>query len=89
MNNQRATELQELAAEEGITLPLSVDLILWLEDRGWVVCLETGRATLPSIYAPTPIAKAVSHLLSDAEIEAEADDYEDYLDDVDWLRFGC
>lgn len=62
--DQRAAELLDLAAAEGIELPLSIDLILWLEDRGHVVDLHTGRASLPHVGTPTATGKAINHLLT-------------------------
>lgn len=79
----RRTELLDLAAQEHITLPLGVDFICWLEDRGFVVDLLSGRASL--LAGPMPTIR----LLSDAECADEADDYEQYQADLAWLRDGC
>jgi hypothetical protein len=38
----RLAELLDWRRETGRELPLPADLILWLEDRGWVVDLLTG-----------------------------------------------
>jgi hypothetical protein len=90
MNNQtRIAELHAFAVEEGIELPLHAELIIWLEERGCVVDLLTGRATLPVVGTPTPSGKAVNHLLTPEEEREYTADYEDYLDDVDWIRHGC
>jgi len=59
----RTIELLELAASEGFRLPMPASLILWLEDRGCIVDLHTGRATRPTVGTPTPSGRAVSHLL--------------------------
>lgn len=73
--DQRTAELLELAATEGITLPLSIDLILWLEDRGHVVDLHTGRASLPHVGEPTATGIAISHLLTPEVATDEIDAY--------------
>ena len=65
MTDPRANELLEFAASEGFDLPMPVRLILWLEDRGCIVDLATGIASRPTVGTPTPIGKAVSHLLAD------------------------
>lgn len=79
----RRTELLDLAATEHITLPLSVDFICWLEDRGFVVDLLSGRASL--ISGPMPTVR----LLSDDECADEADDLEEHMAELDWLRGRC
>lgn len=63
--DQRVAELRELAAAENIRLPMPIDMILWYEDRGLVVDLSTGQATVPVVGMPTQSAKAVIHLLRD------------------------
>jgi hypothetical protein len=65
MSDPRIEELEALAASEGIALPMPVRLILWLEDHGCIVDLATGIAARPTVGTPTPIGKAVSHLLTD------------------------
>lgn len=81
----RVTELEELAVSEGIKLPYRAELIVWLEERGCIVNLLTGKATSPYVGTPTPSGKAVSHLLTptltEAEMQAEADDYADNIAD--------
>lgn len=42
MMDKRITELKELAAAEGITLPYPPEVIIGLEDRGKYVDLVTG-----------------------------------------------
>lgn len=79
----RRTELLELAADENITLPLSVELILWLEDKGWLVDLLTGQTS--RVDGETLAIR----WLTDAEIEVEADDYEDAMEDEEFIRRGC
>ncbi len=65
MTDPRVIEFEELAASEGINLPMLPSLILWFEDRGCIVDLHTGRATRPTVGTPTPSGYAVSHLLAD------------------------
>jgi hypothetical protein len=65
MTDPRITELEELAAAEGIMLPMPAQMIVWLENRGYVVDLITGRAPRPTVGTPTPSGKAVCHLLRD------------------------
>lgn len=60
----RVKEIQEFAAAEGICLPLPVVLILWFEDRGYVVDFKTGKAMRVSVERVTASGKAVAHLLS-------------------------
>lgn len=73
--DQRKAELLDLAATEGIDLPLSVDLILWLEERDHVVDLVTGRASQPHVGLPTPMGQAISHLLTPQVATEEIDAY--------------
>jgi hypothetical protein len=65
MNDPRITELEELAASEGIMLPMPPRMILWFEDHGCVVDLVTGKAHRPTVGLPTASGRAVSHLLAD------------------------
>ncbi len=65
MTDPRANELLELAASEGFTLPMPIRLILWLEDRGCIVDLGTGKAARPTVGTPTPSGRAVAYLLAD------------------------
>lgn len=68
----RVTELVAFAKAEGIKLPLHAELIVWLEERGCVVDLVTGHATLPHVGTPTPSGRAVSYLWRDAPSSALA-----------------
>ncbi len=61
----RIQELEQLAASEGFTLPMPIRLILWLEDRGCIVDLATGKASRPTVGTPSPSGKAVAYLLAD------------------------
>jgi hypothetical protein len=65
MDDVRVAELEELAAAEGIMLPMPIRLILWFEDHGCVVDLHTGKAHRPPVGLPTASGRAVSHLLAD------------------------
>lgn len=73
----RLAELLDWRRETGQELPLPADLILWLEDRGYVVDLQTGC---------TQKLEPLQTLIDEA---AEADEYEDWLEDVEWMRHGC
>lgn len=63
-HDPRVAEILELVAVEGIRLRISIDIILWLEDRGFVVDLRTGVAMKVDIASVTASGKAVSHLLT-------------------------
>lgn len=58
-------ELEALAREEGITLPMPIEMIVYFERMGKIVDLETGRVYDMVTVTPTPNAKAVAHLLSE------------------------
>jgi hypothetical protein len=60
----RVAELMALTAEEHIALPLPIELILWLEDRGLTVDLVSGEGIPPIVGTPTASGKAVAHLLT-------------------------
>jgi hypothetical protein len=69
MNNHadpRVQELLDVAASENITLPYPAHYICWLEDRGRVVDLVTGKVYCAIVATPTPSGRAVAHLLRDA-----------------------
>lgn len=81
INTQRAEELRSLAAEEGITLPMPIDAILWFEERGYAVDLITGVAMKVEVEAITPLGHTINHLLTpaietttDAEVDALIDE---------------
>jgi hypothetical protein len=73
----RLAELLAWQRETGKPLPMAADLILWLEDRGFVVDLLTGC---------TERLEPLQQLIDEA---AATEDYEEYLADVEWLRSGC
>lgn len=58
--DSREAELVELAASEGIKLALPVKLIVWFEEKGYVVNLVTGIATRPMVGVPTQKCKSVN-----------------------------
>lgn len=75
-HDPRVAELLELVAVEGIRLRISIDVILWLEDRGYVVDLRTGIAMKVDIARVTPTGMAVNHLMTpptEREIEQTLD----------------
>lgn len=61
----RVQELLELAQEEGLTLPMPVDMIVYFERMGKVVDLITGQVYDMVTVQPTSSAKAVAYLLSE------------------------
>lgn len=68
----RAVDILELIAVEGISLRMSIDLILWFEDRGYVVDLRTETVMKAEVERITPSGYAVNHLLTpDAERDVE------------------
>lgn len=89
----RVTELEELAVSEGVKLPYRAELIVWLEERGCIVNLLTGKATLPHVGLPTPSGKAVSHLLTptltEAEMVAELEDLREGMADDAYHASGA
>ncbi len=62
--DKRIAELQEVARESGLTLPYPPDYILFLEDNGRIVDLESGEVlySVP-VATPTRHAQAIVHLL--------------------------
>ncbi len=72
MNSQpdpRIAELEQLAREEGLRLPYPAHYIAWLEDRGRIVDLTTGKVYCGIVATPTHSAKAVAYLLGHVEGE--------------------
>lgn len=66
-HDPRLQELLDLAREEGIVLPMPVDMIVWFEQCGKLVDLVTGTVYDTVAVQPTRHAQAVSHLLSQVE----------------------
>ena len=56
MNSQSVDELNQLAMEEGIELPMSAEDIATLEEEGHVVDLETGEVIVDGadLYVDSP-----------------------------------
>jgi len=113
MSDTRVAELQALAIEEGLRLPMAADLISFFERHGYVVDLTTGEVHHNVAVALSPNAMALCHLygMNDADLDAifvpdvvdeddsplrldlfdfegEAQDFEDYMQDVDFIRHG-
>jgi len=92
-HTDRRTELLNFARDEGIILPLPVEAIVSLEHKGCIVDLCTGKVTLASPtltrYAPTRLGRAVSHLLTPAQAEAELEDLREWRDDENYHRSGA
>lgn len=68
MTDPRIDELLELAAAEGLTLPLPPETIIRLEDAGHIVDLRTGtvevgEADRPYVWTWTPAGEAFAHLV--------------------------
>lgn len=63
----RITELEELAREEGIVLPMPVDMIAFLERQGRIVDLCSGTVYTNVTVATMPSAQAIAHLLCQVE----------------------
>jgi hypothetical protein len=64
VTDPRIDELQALAREERLTLPYPIALIIWFEDRGYVVDLASGTVYNAIVATPTVHARAVAYLLS-------------------------
>lgn len=63
--DKRVVELEQLAHEENITLPYPADYIVWLEDHGRMVDLNSGDVIYAKLVAvPTTSAEAVAYLLA-------------------------
>ena len=62
----RIAELEALAREEQIELPCAPAIIIWLEDKGYVVDLVNGVVYRAVTATPTGPAKAVNYLLPSA-----------------------
>jgi hypothetical protein len=74
--DSRLAELLTWRRETGNELPMAADLILWLEDRGFVVDLLSGC---------TERLEPLQQLIDEA---AATEDYEEYLADQDYWRSG-
>lgn len=65
MSAEKVKELEELAASEGITLPMEPWLIIFFEKHGRVVNLLTGQVERNIAEAmPTRTGKTIAHLLA-------------------------
>lgn len=67
LKDSHYAELEQLAREEGITLPMPTDMIVWFERQGKVVDLLTGAVYDAIAVAPTRSAKSVAYLLAEVE----------------------
>jgi hypothetical protein len=50
-----------------LTLPYPIDLIIWFEDRGYIVDLSSGTVFNAIVATPTVHARAVCYLLGEVE----------------------
>jgi hypothetical protein len=64
----RIAELEQLAHEEGLVLPMAPSLIVGMEDRGYVVDLITGAVFRPVVGVLIANARAVAYPLSDISL---------------------
>lgn len=63
MNDTRIVELEELAASEGLHLPMAASLIAYLESQGYVVDLHSGEVCRDDmVVGLLPSAQALCHL---------------------------
>lgn len=81
-SDKRAEEIRQLVAEEGITLRMSIDMILWFEDRGYQVDFATGIAMKVEVAAVTPLGRTINHLLSPAVETVTDADVDALIDEV-------
>lgn len=72
----RLAELLDWRRETGQELPLPADLILWLEDRGYIVDMLTGC---------TSRLEPLQQIVDEA---AELEDYQEWIADQDYWRSG-
>lgn len=70
MKDIRVIELEALAREEGITLPMPAETIVYHESQGRIVDLETGQVYSNVTVQPAKHARAVAYLLGDAKEDA-------------------
>ena len=68
-SDPRVAELLELAASEGLRLPMPAETIVHFERQGHIVDLLSGEVYTVITSTPTPSGKAVSHLLADVKGE--------------------
>jgi hypothetical protein len=73
----RLAELLQWQVEEQRTLPLFADIIIWLENHGYMVDLISG-----DVQRLEPLQAYIDYSEHTAE-------YEDYMEDVTWMRGGC
>lgn len=69
MKDRRAIELEALAREEGIILPMPAETIVYHESQGRIVDLVTGQVYINVMVQPAKHAKAVAYLLQEVEEE--------------------
>lgn len=58
----RVAELEALATEEGIVLPMAADMIAFFERQGYVIDLVTGEAIKSVTVELSPYHKALTYL---------------------------
>jgi hypothetical protein len=101
----RLAELEAWQREEGRSLPMPAEMILWFENCGYVVDLLTGEAT-----ELAPLQQLIDEALNEPPTrearmdeaaaqfdferyyrwcQAETADLRDGMDEADWIRRGC
>lgn len=61
---EAAAEIEALAKELGVSLPMAVEQILWLEEQGATVDLVTGEITLDGANERVTVIEAALELLA-------------------------
>lgn len=64
LKDNHYAELEALAREEGIKLPMPIEMIIYFERQGKIVDLETGKVYDAITVEPTASGKAVAYLLA-------------------------
>ena len=75
MSDPRVLELETWARENGLTLPLPADMIVFFEDQQRIVDLETGAVYNSIIVTPDPCAQAICHLMSNDDYAGNRTEY--------------
>jgi hypothetical protein len=102
--DSRLAELLTWRRETNSELPMAADLILWLEDRGFVVDLLSGcterleplQVLIDEALEPRTRDQRADEAVAQFEFEryyrwcqAEDQDLRDGIDEADWIRSGC
>ena len=82
----RLAELLQWQQEEQRTLPLFADIIVWLENHGYVVDLMTGEVEQ---YVASGDRFTREPLQAYIDYEAELEELRDAMEEEEWIRRGC